>query len=86
MLVLLGFLLTMPMLMAEPGSQGDWTHLFLDAHKETTTKIFADFQADLRAFSAECDAFDAAADSRPFPFCFGLSVFNPKYLESSVSV
>ena len=77
----------MPMLLCEPGSSGDWTHLFLDGpQKPTLDAHFAAFQAALAAFSAKCDAYDAAAADRPFPHCFGLSTFNPKYLETSVSV
>ena len=37
-------------------------------------------------FSAECDEYNATADSRPFPYCYGLTCYNPKFLETSVSV
>ena len=80
----------MPMLMVEPGSDGDWTHLFRSDPEQPTppplAALFETFQADLRAFSAECDAYDTAASERPFPYGSGLHCFNPKYLETSVSV
>ena len=47
---------------------------------------FATFQSELRVFSAECDAFNEKAEGASFPHCFGLWCWNPKYLETSVSV
>ena len=46
----------------------------------------ATFQSELRVFSAECDAFNEKAEGASFPHCFGLWCWNPKYLETSVSV
>ena len=33
-----------------------------------------------------CDAYNDAAASRPYPNCYELHCFNPKHLETSVSV
>ncbi|KAJ1448438.1 hypothetical protein M885DRAFT_539212 [Pelagophyceae sp. CCMP2097] len=80
----------MPMLMAVPGSENDWTHLFLKgADGQTPQPLlegFAAFQADLASMADRCDAYDNEAESRPFPFNSQLTCTNPRFLECSVSV
>lgn len=64
----------MPQLMADPGSDGDWTHLFVGpvtvngqrvgeagVVPSGATKAFADFQDGLRQLSKECDEFNDRA-------------------------
>ena len=89
--VLMAFTSTpMPMLMVTPGGDGDWTGLFLKGADgrvpQPLLDAFATFQSELRVFSAECDAFNDKAEGASFPHCFGLWCWNPKYLETSVSV
>jgi len=78
----------MPRLLVQK-PEDDWSHLFpaaSDADRASLTKIFEDFQSELRRFSGECDAWNAATKERSFPNDFGLWTFNPKYLETSVSI
>ena len=74
----------------ERRSDGDWTGLFLKGADgrvpQPLLDAFATFQSELRVFSAECDAFNEKAEGASFPHCFGLWCWNPKYLETSVSV
>ena len=89
--VLMAFTSTpMPMLMVTPGGDGDWTGIFLKGADgrvpQPLLDAFATFQSELRVFSAECDAFNEKAEGASFPHCFGLWCWNPKYLETSVSV
>lgn len=79
------------MLMAEPGSEGDWTHVYLK--DPATAKIpkpimaaFASFQASLKAISSDCQQYNEQANARPFPDGWGLYCFDPANLECSVSV
>jgi len=65
----------------------DWTHLFPPATGSSSpSAVFTEFQQALQTFSEEVDAYNAAASSRPFPECFPMYVFNPRLLETSVSV
>lgn len=67
----------------------DWSHLFPGASEADRSKlnsIFERFQSELQTFSKECDDYNAEAKNRAFPNDFGLWVFNPKYLETSVSI
>ncbi|CAE7206156.1 ALOX15 [Symbiodinium sp. CCMP2592] len=75
----------MPRLLAQSPAD-DWSHVFPAMSEGDRAKIFGDFQAELRKFSAECDEYNATAAERPFPNDFGLWVFNPKFLETSVSI
>lgn len=65
----------------------DWTHLFTPATGSSSpSAAFTEFQQALQTLSQECDAYNAAASSRPFPECFPMYVINPKMLETSISV
>jgi hypothetical protein len=62
----------------------DWSHIHIhdklsDDQKVELTKVVAKFQADLTLLAGSIDALNL---SRRQPF----QAFNPKYLESSVSV
>ena len=79
----------MPKLMVTPGSDEDWSHLFAAENERERARldgIFATFQKNLADLSKECDAYDAAANERPFPMNAPLHVLNPKNLETSVSI
>jgi len=91
----------MPKLMAEPGSDGDWTHLFegpLEINgrelgsagvvPDEARSAFNSFQARLKVLSDKCDAFNEAAQSKEaeFPHCFGMWQTHPRHLETAVSV
>ena len=91
----------MPQLMAPPGkdgsvlnTDGDWSRLFppatvpakRDAGTEEPRQCFVRFQRDLAQLSREMDEYNAAAAERPFPYNAPLYCFNPKHLETSVSV
>merc|ERR1712178_482897 len=78
----------MPRLLAR-GPEDDWSHLFPAETKEDRFKLdalFSEFQKELLEFSAFADDYNARASERQFPNNFGLWVFNPKYLETSVSI
>jgi hypothetical protein len=47
---------------------------------------FRTFQEEMHAMSADCEAYNEAAATRPFPECFPLYVLDPKRLETSISV
>ena len=47
---------------------------------------FVEFQKDLSALMQEMDVYNEGAASREFPYNSPLYCFNPKYLETSVSV
>jgi len=91
----------MPLLMAEEGSEGDWTHLFegpvtingepvgeAGAVPPAVKKAWVVFQAELKAMAAECDDFNnkALSADAQFPHCFGMWQTHPSHLETSVSV
>jgi len=69
----------------------DWTHLFPprpDARPGVLTpvQVFRRFQSELTELSMEIDKRNASASSRPFPDNFPLYVYNPRLLETSISV
>jgi hypothetical protein len=79
----------MPRLMVEVGSDEDWSFLFpRTSHVDSTSaqEVFRQFQNALSSFSAECDDWNAETSERDFPYNFPLWTFNPKYLETSVSI
>jgi hypothetical protein len=66
--------LPMPMLLTEPGSGGDWTHLFLGPLQISGRKVgqlgivptavrtaFANYQRELKYMARQCDAFNEQA-------------------------
>ena len=67
-----------------PSKQGlwdNWSHLFpatAETDRIKLDRLFEDFQEELRTFSADCDAYNADARERSFPYDFGLWSFNPK--------
>ena len=78
----------MPKLMVREPTD-DWSHIFpatTEADRSKLNKIFQDFQSELLTFSKWCDEYNREAKSRAFPNDFGIWVFNPKYLETSVSI
>lgn len=76
----------MPRLMAEPGSDGDWTHIFLDENKNKSTKVWVDFQRGLKKLHEECVEHNEEVKTKEFPHCWGLFTVDPALLECSVSV
>jgi len=67
----------------------DWTHLFPTPPANSgknPTAAFQKFQEELRVMADECDAYNAASSSRPFPENFPMYVNNPRILEVSVSL
>ena len=72
----------MPKLLAAPGSEDDWSHLFGGvAGEEGLRASYADFQRELRALADDFDAYNAAAPTRPFPDGWGLWTNHPALLE-----
>jgi len=77
----------MPKLLAAPGSEDDWSHLFGGvAGEEGLRASYADFQRELRALADDFDAYNAAAPTRPFPDGWGLWTNHPALLEVSVNL
>jgi hypothetical protein len=71
--------MSMPRLLAPPGSRDDWSHLFEEMDAEAAMRAsFATFQAELGEIADECDAYNAAAPSRPFPNGWGLWTVHPR--------
>ena len=61
---------------------GDGSRTFASCERSTR----AERSSPAKNFSAERDAFNEKAEGASFPHCFGLWCWNPKYLETSVSV
>eukprot|EP00928_Gymnodinium_smaydae_P029196 TRINITY_DN22059_c0_g1_i1.p2 TRINITY_DN22059_c0_g1~~TRINITY_DN22059_c0_g1_i1.p2 ORF type:complete len:328 (-),score=37.34 TRINITY_DN22059_c0_g1_i1:99-1082(-) len=69
--------------------EDNWSYLFPASTEEDRSKlnaIFDRFQEDLNTFSVFCDDYNAQASQRAFPNNFGLWAFNPRFLETSVSI
>jgi len=69
----------------------DWTHLFIERPAPAQgalnpSQCFKYFQQDLRELAQQCDAYNEQADKRSFPENYPMYVFNPKLLETSISV
>ena len=77
----------MPRLLAAPGSDDDWSHVFAGcASEEALRHCYAAFQRDLSALAASFDEYNAAATTRPFPHGWGLWTNHPQLLECSLNL